>query len=254
VNRWLKEAWLDRDPRLLGCATVAPQHAAAAAAEIDRIAAEERFVAVALPSRSPQGYGCERYRPVIDAVAGNDLVLTLTVAGSAGAPPSPVNWMASFFEDHAIATTAFQSQLLSLVFSGTFSRHPGLEVVLAGSGWTWMPHLLWRMDQEWKSFRREVPWLEEPPSSYARRHVRMTTQPVDAPPDPMQLLEVHEQLQAEGMLIYGSEFPHPDDGSGAALAAALPAQQRRALLRENARACYRLDRFDRLAGALPAGR
>ena len=66
---------------------------------------------------------------------------------------------------------------MSLVMSGIFQRCPDLKIVIAESGLTWVPSLMWRMDQEWKACRREVPWVQEPPSAYVRRHFRFTTAP-----------------------------------------------------------------------------
>ena len=54
--------------------------------------------------------------------------------------------------------TAFQSQLTSLIAEGAFDRFPGLRVVLAGSGFAWLPAWVWRFDKVWRGLRREVPW------------------------------------------------------------------------------------------------
>jgi predicted TIM-barrel fold metal-dependent hydrolase len=242
VNRWVAREWLDREPRLLAQATITPQHLDEALEEIDRIGADDRFVGVLLPSRSPDAYGKRRYWPILEALAERRLTLTINVGGAAGTPNTPVNWLGSFFGDHAAATLPFQAQVMSLTFSGVFKRYPDLTVVLAESGWTWLPPVMWRMDQEWKAARREVPWLEEPPSSYVRRHFRLTTQPTDAPADLSQLDDVYDQLGSDQMLLYASDHPHQQGTGQAALLDRLTPNQRRAVEHDNAFACFDLGR------------
>jgi predicted TIM-barrel fold metal-dependent hydrolase len=208
VNRWLQEAWLERDARLWGSAVITPQHTSAAVQEIHRIAADRRFVQIAVPARSTEGYGQERYWPIWEAAAEHDLPIAIVYGGVTGAPPTPVGWLGGFFEHYVTASTSFQGHVLSLTASGIFSRLPTLKVVLVESGWTWLPGVLWRFDEHWRMLHREVPWLEEPPSSYVRRHFRVTTEPVDAPPEAGQLRDVLEQVGGAGLLLFGSDYPH----------------------------------------------
>ena len=122
----------------------------------------------------------------------------------------------------------YQSHILSLVVSGVFERHPELRFVMAESGWTWLPAWLWRMDQEWRAFQREVPWMIGPPSAYVRRHFRFTIQPTDAPPDDHQLLDVYSQLGSDELLMFSSDHPHRyGDGAERLLAALEPGQRER---------------------------
>jgi predicted TIM-barrel fold metal-dependent hydrolase len=241
VNRWLEHEWLDREPRLLANAVLTPQHVPAAVDEVARIGQDDRFVGVLLPARSPEMYGKQRYWPILDALAENDLALTLNVGGVGGVAPTPVGWLGSFFEDHVSATLAFQAQLMSLVFSGIFERQPNLTVVACESGWTWLPALMWRMDQEWRAVWREVPWLQGPPSTYVRRHVRLTTQPTDAPADVGDLVDVYEQLGSDELLMYASDYPHQQGSGVDELLTRLTSEQVSAITRTNAWRGYRLD-------------
>ena len=72
---------------------------------------------------------------------------------------------------------------MGLALEGALGQHPGLRVVLVGSGATWLPSLAWRLDKNWKGVRREVPWVDRPPSEAIRHGVWLTVPPVDAPPD-----------------------------------------------------------------------
>ena len=110
------------------------------------------------------------------------------------------------------------------------------------SGFTWMPSLMWRLDKDWKGLRREVPWVRRLPSDYIREHMRMSTQPIDAPPDQTQLLEIVDQLGSEEILMFSTDYPHHhSDQSADSWLNALPDALKRNIMSENARAFYRLN-------------
>lgn len=208
VNRWLQAEWLDREPRLRASAVLTPQHVEFAVDEIERIAPDPRFVQLLLPARSPAGYGSQRYWPLLRAAARHRLPVAITFGGGTGTPPTPVGWLSSYYEEYNTAILNFQSHILSLVMSGIFQECPDLRIVCTEGGWTWLPGFLWRMDAEWKAFHREVPWVEERPSTYVRRHFRFTTQPFDAPATEPHLSQLLEQIGSEDILMYGSDHPH----------------------------------------------
>ncbi len=138
-------------------------------------------------------------------------------------------------------TLVFQAQLTSLIFAGAFARFPTLRVALIEGGFTWLPAWLWRADKDWKSLRRETPWVRRPPSDYVREHVRLTVQPIDAPPDSEHLLEVIGQLESEDLLMFSTDYPHWHfDSAAAAVPQGLSDHVMAKILTENARAFYRL--------------
>ena len=57
-----------------------------------------------------------------------------------------------------------QCQLVSVIFHGVFEKYPDLRMVFIEGGFTWVPHILKRMDENYKSLRREIPWLTKLPS------------------------------------------------------------------------------------------
>ncbi len=241
VNRWVAAEWLDQDDRLFASATITPHYTDGAVAEINRIANDRRFVQVLLPTRASEPYGSHRYWPIWDAAAEHGLALALNPSGSAGTPPTPTGWPASFAEEYSAAPIAFQTHVVSLIVSGIFQRHPNLRVVVLESGCTWLPALMWRMDLEWKSARREAPWLTEPPSSYVRRHFRFTTQPFDAPSDPAQRAEIIGQLGSDEMLMFASAYPHRYEAGQDELLDLLNEEQIGRCLGGNARDTYALE-------------
>jgi uncharacterized protein len=241
VNEWVQAEWLDKDERLLGSIAIAPHYPQDAVVEIERAARDPRFVQVLLPARSVMTYGHRIFWPIWEAAEANELVLAVAYGGGTGTPPTPVNWLPTYFENYVASALNFQAQVASLILSGVFSQFPGLKLALLESGWTWLPSLMWRMDKEWKSGQREVPWLSEPPSAYLRRHVRATTQPTDAPSAPDQLRRVLDELGSEDVLMFASDFPHQYPPPADDLLSVLTEQEREKVLWSNAVECYRLD-------------
>jgi len=241
VNRWLQEEWLDREPRLLAYATVTPQNAPAAVAEIERIASDRRFVGVLVPGRAPAPYGSQRYWPIWEAAAAHDLVVGIGFGGATGTPPTPVNWLGSFWEEYVAGSLTYQGHVASLAVCGLLDRHPNLRFVMHESGWTWLPALCWRLDQEWRGAHREVPWLDGPPSSYVRRAIRFTSQPIDAPPEARFLRHIIDQLGIDRMLMYASDYPHRYGEESRLLFEVLTDAEAERVRWENAVECYGLD-------------
>ena len=132
-----------------------------------------------------------------------------------------------------------QSQLCSIVSEGVFDLFPEMRVTVSECGFTWLPAFMWRFDKEWRNLRRLVPWVKRAPSAYLRDHVRLTIQPLDAPPTPALLLDVVEQIGSDDMLLFASDYPHRHAADpGQELLARLPDELERKVRDENARAWY----------------
>lgn len=235
VNDWLRTEWLDREPRARASIVVPSSQPEMAAAEIDRVAADPRFVQVILPVRSAMPYGNRHFHPVFEAAARHQLVVALHFGGAPGNPPTGAGWPSYYLEDLVGMAQIFQSQLLSLIAEGTFDRFSELRLACVEGGFTWVPSLLWRLDKEWKGLRRDVPWVRRAPSAYIRGHVRFTTQPLDAPPGSGALARLLEGTDLEELLLFATDYPHWHFD---AFADAVPSELRAARLDENARAFY----------------
>jgi uncharacterized protein len=240
TNRWLSDAWLAHDDRLRAVAVVAAQFPEAAAAEIERVASDGRFAAVGLPSRAWDPYGHDRYRSLWEAAASHQLPVAILPGGATGVAPTALGWPASLFEDYVLGAQPYQTHLTSIIMSGLLDRHPGMKIALLGSGWTWLPAFMWKLDAQWRAFRREVPWVRRPPSEYVREHVRFSAAPADAPEGEQVLPEVLEQLGSEEMMMFGSDFPHRHAITAERVLGSLTARARRRALADNARDTFRL--------------
>lgn len=240
-NDWQIAEWLDKDTRLRASIVAPIQLPEEARKEIDRVADHPGFVQVALPVRTERPLGSRLYHPVWEAIARHNLVAGIQFGGVPGNPPTPSGWPSYFYEEYVGAALTFASQLTSIVSEGVFDQFPNVKVALVESGFTWLPAHMWRFDKEWRNLRRLVPWVKRPPSEYIREHVRLTIQPLDAPQQTRQLLEVVEQLGSDDMLMYASHYPrvHAADPE-TTLLRHLPAGVARKIKSDNARALYGL--------------
>jgi len=241
INDWLVAEWLAKDSRLRASIVVPSQLPAEAAREIDRVADHPGFVQVLLPARAQHPYGSRLYHPLWEAIARHDLVAGIHFGGSPGNPPTPSGWPSYFLEEYTGMATVFAAQVTSIVSEGVFDQFPTLRMALLEAGFTWLPAHMWRFDKEWRNLRRLVPWVRRAPSAYIREHMRLSIQPLDAPPSPKQLLQVVDQLGSEDMLMYASDYPHVHAvDAEAGLLRHVSEQLARKIRDSNARALYKL--------------
>jgi predicted TIM-barrel fold metal-dependent hydrolase len=104
----------------------------------------------------------------------------------------------------------YQAQLTSLVCEGVFEKYPAFRFTMLEGGISWLAPWMWRLDKNWKALRSEVPWLRQKPSAYLRDHVRLSTQPIEEPPDPTHLRQLFAMFDAEHLLMFSSDYPHWD--------------------------------------------
>jgi len=241
VNDWQIAEWLDREPRLRASIVVPSQIPQLAAREIDRVAGHPGFVQVLLPVRAQHPYGSRLFHPLWEAIARHDLVAGIHFGGSPGNPPTPSGWPSYYFEEYVGMAQVFASQITSMVSEGVFDQFPALRVTLLEAGFTWLPAHMWRFDKEWRNLRRLVPWVKRAPSEYIREHFRLTVQPLDAPSDPAQLVQVIAQLGSDDMLLYASDYPHQhvSDAETGLLGHVSPGLAQK-IRTDNAKAWYRL--------------
>ena len=241
-NDWLREKWLPEDPRFLGSMLVNPLDPAAAAQEIRRVAGSERIVQVVMTSATRIPLGDRIYWPIYEAAceAGLPVALHPGAEGKGVAGQFSAGFPASYLEWHTNLPQGFMAQLSSLLCRGAMSHFPDLRFVLVEGGFGWVPHLLWRLDKNWKGLRSTVPWLDRPPSEYVLERVRFTSQPVEEPPSNDQLLEKLEMIHAERTLMFSSDYPHWDNDSPLRAFPRLPAELKERIFWKNAAELYGL--------------
>jgi predicted TIM-barrel fold metal-dependent hydrolase len=242
VNNYNAEYWMDREPRLRAAICVAFEDGDLAAAEIERCAADPRFLQVLVVARSLEPLGRRKYWRMYAAAERHGLPVAVHFGGTSGWPITGSGWPSYYYEDHCGMAQSFQAQIISLVFEGVFERFPGLKVVLVEGGFGWLAPLMWRMDKAWERMGDDVPHVKQPPSEYIRRHFYFTTQPVEEPPKPAQFRQMLEQIDMNDRILFATDYPHWDfDSPERAIPAAVTGELRQQILAGNAEKLYRLN-------------
>lgn len=215
-NQWLIDTWLtDSDPRYWGSIIVTPNNPLAAAKEIRAMGSHPRIVQVLMCSATRIPYGQRYYWPIYEAACEMDLPVavhpgTETKGFSngfiAGMPSTYLEW-------HTNLPQNYMGQIASLVLEGVFEAFPKLMFVGIEGGLGWLPHLMWRLDKNWKALRVLAPSLKRLPSEYIVDHIRLTTQPIEEPEKPEHLLAILEMIHAEKTVMFSSDYPHWDNDS-----------------------------------------
>lgn len=237
LNDYFVDKWLPADQRYKLAIGVSPHDPLAAAEEIRRLAGVDRVVAVLLPLVDRM-MGHRYYYPIYEAALEAGFPIISHIGSGEGdiqgAPTYAGGIAANFFQHRAMWPQVAWSNLISLVLEGTFVRYPDLKVIFAEDGFSWLPFVQWRMDMDWRALRDETPWLEKPPSHYVRKNIRLTTQPIDEPERPEQLLQILDMVHADETLLFSSDYPHWDNEFPERTLRAVPEPLRRRILYENA--------------------
>ena len=210
VNRWQLERWTQDEPRLKGSITIPQDNAEMAVAEIRRHAGNGDFVQVAMSQRALEPLGRRRYWPIYQAAVEAGLPIGIHVGGNGGAPVfGGAGWASFHIQQHQAIHYAMNAMMTSFVMEGVFETFPGLRIMLVEGAFSWLPSAMWRMDAIWEKMRAELSHLKRPPSEYVRRHVWVSTQPIDVYKDPKDLRQIMEWIGFD-RLCFASDYPHWD--------------------------------------------
>ncbi|MCC7348000.1 MAG: amidohydrolase [Variibacter sp.] len=238
VNDYIAREWLDRDARLRASIVIPVQSPALAAQEIERCAADKRFVQVLMLVAGEMPLGRRPLWPIYEAAERHGLPIGIHPGSGYRHPPTPVGWTSYFSEDYANQATAFQSQLTSLICEGVFQKFPSLRVVLLESGFTWLPGYLWRLTKYWRGLRMEIPWVDRSPTEIVRERVRLTIQPCDAPPTTEAFARLLDHMGSDELLLFSTDYPHWQFDGDAVLPAGLSPALVRKIMIDNPLATY----------------
>ena len=238
INDWLRNEWLERDPRLRASIVVPYANVEAAASEIARVGIDSRFVQVLLPIRADALWGQKAFAPIHAAAAEHGVAIALHAWGLNGHSPTPSGRTTTYVEDYLSNATIVQQHVVNFVAEGVFVRHPSLKVALVECGFNWLPSLFWRMDKHWKSFWPEIPWVKQQPSRYVRRNMAATIAPAELGDASPEQIREFVDIVGPSWLMYASDFPHDHGRSGERLLAALDDEKRAAVIAGNAASFY----------------
>jgi predicted TIM-barrel fold metal-dependent hydrolase len=251
TNDWTIADWLDYDERFAGSIVVGPRDPQSAAEEIRRLGPDPRMVQVGVTS-APCLLGNEFMHPIYEACNEFSLPFNLHVGGADHGINSgswSVGHATSFLEYHVGMCIPALHHLISIVSEGVFVKYPNMKLVMNEFGCAWLPFVMWRMDMEYRSGREDMPWLEELPSDHIRKFVRFTTQPLEVPQKPQDLVTLLDLISADEMLVYSSDYPHWDFDDPTYAFKGFSEEWKEKIFRTNPRELFHFDDHDRAVAA-----
>ena len=209
ANEWQIDLFTAKDPRLKASVVVPYEDGLASAAEIRRRAGNRNYAHVLMMSRTAEAHGRRRYWPIYEAACEAGLPIGIHVFGYAGYASTNTGWASYYIEEMTEHETSCSALVTSMIMEGVFERFPTLKVVLIEAGFAWLAALGWRLDRNWKRLKAEVPHLRKAPSEYIREHFFITTQPMEEPEKPEDLIDIMGWIGWD-RILFASDYPHWD--------------------------------------------
>lgn len=237
-NNYVIDYWISKDKRFLGSIQINARDPEAAAREIDRMASHPQMRQVMLPVVDDIAYGHPMYRPIFAAAERNRLMVAFHHTTHA---QGPYGMGLHYMERHCLIPISLMPQVISLIANGVFDSFPNLRFIVLEGGFSWLPHVMWRMDREYRQGRVEVPWIKKLPSQHCRERLRLSTQPTEdiSSDEWMKLIDL---MGTDDMLVFSTDYPHFDfDDPHVAIPKSLPEGTREKILWKNAAEFYGLD-------------
>jgi predicted TIM-barrel fold metal-dependent hydrolase len=207
-NNWLYD-FCARDPaRLIGAGMISPYDMSDAVNEARRCAQELGFRAVFLRSNPLVDYQWHDsyFEPLW--VTLEELNLSLGFHESTG---TGKNQLGQRLEPNLMLRRVYAQpfeQMMALgsfCAGGVFARHPKLRVAFLEANCSWLPWLLWRLDEGWE-LEGDVwaPDVTMKPSQYFQRQCVVSIEP-----DEIVATNVINQF-GSGRLVFSTDYPHGD--------------------------------------------
>jgi predicted TIM-barrel fold metal-dependent hydrolase len=245
-NDWMIDDWcggIGRG-RLIPLTLVPLWNPDLAAAEVRRCADKGSFAIAFTENPAKLGFASLHsgsWDPLWEACTESDTVVTMHIGSSSSMPTTSDD--APLAVSMALNAQNAQGSLCDWVFSRTLERFPTIKLAYAESQIGWMPFLLERMDGVWHEDVGGID-LAQPPSSYVRGRV------FGCIFDDLHGLRSRDEVGLEHIL-FESDYPHANGTwpNTRAVAHRLCSQvgmdkaECAMLLRQNAIACYGLERF-----------
>jgi uncharacterized protein len=243
-NAWLTDRWCRRENTLKGCIVACPQDPIAAADEIRRYAKNPGVVAVYLPTAAVSPlWGHRVYDPIYQAAQDVDLpVMFHSVATIHPNFPHNTHGYETEMGQHTIGHAfSIMANLVDVITTGVPVRFPNLRIAWTEAGVSWVPFIMYRLDKEYIERRREVPYLQERPSSYVRRFY-YATQPIEEPENPQDLVNLIRSYQGMETTMFASDWPHHDfDHPRKVFQMPFTPEERHKIMGENALRFFKID-------------
>jgi predicted TIM-barrel fold metal-dependent hydrolase len=207
-NDWLHDFCQTNPNRLLGAGMISVYDINDAIEETHRVVEEFGFRSVFLRSNIVNGKNWHDpyYEPLWSTLEKLDLPVGFHEASASRSRQSAEHFEPNFGIRRIYAQPFEQMLGLgSFLAGGILARHPKLKVAFLEANCSWLPWLLWRMDE---GFEREgdifMPDLTMPPSEYFKRQCFVSIEPDEAP-----ARHTIEEFGCD-QLVFSTDYPHGD--------------------------------------------
>jgi uncharacterized protein len=207
-NNWLYD-FCEKDPnRLLGAGMISPFDIDEARVEIKRCVKELGFRAIFMRSNITNGRNWydDYYEPLWSLLEELEIPLGFHESSSTAGRQIGDNFEPNFMLRRVVAQPMEQMLgLVSFCSGGVLARHPQLRVAFLEANCTWLPWLLWRLDEGWE--REGDIWAQDltvAPSEYFKRQVFVSVEPDEAG-----VKYVIDYIGTE-RLVFSTDYPHGD--------------------------------------------
>ncbi|MGB7948495.1 MAG: amidohydrolase family protein, partial [Candidatus Binatia bacterium] len=207
-NDWLYD-FCERDPkRLFGAGMISPFDIDAALAEVKRCVKELGFRAIFMRSNITNGrnWHDDYYEPLWSLLEESAIPVGFHESSSTAGRQIGDHFEPNFMLRRVVAQPMEQMLgLVSLCSGGVLARHPKLRVAFLEANCTWLPWLLWRLDEGWE--REGDIWAKDltmAPSEYFKRQVFVSVEPDEAG------VKYVIDYIGTGRLVFSTDYPHGD--------------------------------------------
>jgi len=211
LNSYAEEHWIGPSSKL---ALVISPHDPAWSAKLIRTRAKTGVASAICIPLIPEMLGTRYWDPVYEACVENNLPVMTHYSGVegsyVGAPALSGGVHQSPLSRLVLMPHLAESNLASLFFEGAFYRFPSLQILFAGFGFKWLPSLMRRVDQEWRNFRSDVPWVKDPPSTRVLSNVWLSSYPVGEAINP-ESWEGDFSASLRKRIVFNSHAPFGND-------------------------------------------
>ena len=207
-NDWLYD-FCNKDPsRLIGAGMISPYDMNDAVSEARRCASELGFRAVFLRANPlvKHQWHDDYYEPLWNAL--EELNLALGFHESTGTGKQQIG---ERLEPNLMLRRVYAQPMEQMLALGSFcaggvlAHHPNLRIAFLEANCTWLPWLLWRLDEGWE--REGDVWAKDlttAPSQYFKRQVFISVEPDEAG------VKYVIDFIGTDRLVFSTDYPHGD--------------------------------------------
>ncbi|HEX3247613.1 MAG TPA: amidohydrolase family protein [Chloroflexota bacterium] len=242
-NDWMYDLCQTDTNRLIGAGMVSVYDIQSAVEEVHRCVEDLRFKSIFLRSNVVNGrqWYDPYYEPLWDVLEKLDVPLGFHEASGSRSRQVGEQYADNFGIKRIYAQPMTQMLALgAFIGGGVLERHPRLKVAFLEANCSWVPWLIWRMDESYELegdlFMKDLSML---PSEYFKRQCFVSVEPDETP--------ARYMIQEFGadQLVFSTDYPHGDsrfpNATNAFLELPISDEDKRKILWDNCASFYHVE-------------